>query len=401
MARADAFIKKMSQLMGSSSSGLFSTSATPSGLSSASPSAVLGSTRSAATGRERISTVDEDFPPLQGNKDAADMKGKTRDSLFCNAIESKLQFHAPVLCNGRKIVQISKATHELGKSLWENCLIGQFFGPAPKISQIEALVSKLWGGRGTVDVIAGENEGFLFKFESKQSMPWALEGGPWYIANMPLLLQKWVPGFNFEKLSTSKIPLWVKLRKVPLELFTCEGLSQISSAIGNPLYLDRATEHRLRVDFARVCIEVDSGEELPSSIEVDIEGVGKVDIIVEYPWKPTVCAICKKFGHHDQTCTGVKEVWKPNKSRVQETADGFVSETASTSEVRAQSSKADGDESKVGAVNVTVETQPTTNVVESTAAKDIVETQSTTQLVESPVKQTQVKGKQVVSGALA
>ena len=38
-----------------------------------------------------------------------------------------------------------------------------------------------------------------------------------------------------------RLPIWVHLGNVPLELFTLDGLSYIANAIGNPLYMDKCT----------------------------------------------------------------------------------------------------------------------------------------------------------------
>lgn len=46
------------------------------------------------------------------------------------------------------------------------------------------------------------------------------------------------------------------------------------------------------------------------SIDVNIEGVGQIEVAVEYPWKPEVCTICKGFGHNDQHCMQGKRVWR-------------------------------------------------------------------------------------------
>lgn len=88
-------------------------------------------------------------------------------------------------------------------------------------------------------MLALENDGFMFKFEYKMVLNWVLEGGSWFIAQRPLLLQKWMPGFVLEKLSMHKFPLWVKFWQVPLELFTSDGLSHISWFIAQS---DRATQ---------------------------------------------------------------------------------------------------------------------------------------------------------------
>lgn len=104
-----------------------------------------------------------------------------------------------------------------------------------------------------MDVIPLEDEGFLFKFGDSSIKIWALKGGPWFIANRPLLLQKWKPDLTLEKLSLKKFPIWVVLCGVPLELLTAEWLSYIASAIGSPLCLDKATK-QIRVHFSCVCV---------------------------------------------------------------------------------------------------------------------------------------------------
>lgn len=67
-----------------------------------------------------------------------------------------------------------------------------------------------------------------------------LEGGPWFIANKPFLLQQWQPGLILDKLSLHKFSIWIVLRGVPLGLLTPDGLSCIASSVGTPLSLDKA-----------------------------------------------------------------------------------------------------------------------------------------------------------------
>lgn len=81
-----------------------------------------------------------------------------------------------------------------------------------------------------------------------------------------------------------KVSTWINLWDVPLELFTSEGIARIASAVGRPLYLDKATEERKTVSFARVCVEITKGTAPLKTIEVDIEGLGIISVRVEYPW---------------------------------------------------------------------------------------------------------------------
>lgn len=93
-----------------------------------------------------------------------------------------------------------------------------------------------------------------------------------------------------------------------MELLTSDGISHITSVVGYPLYMDKATEHRYRIQFARVCVEVGHEDEYPYSNIVEIESVGEIVVHVEYPWKPKACSVCGRFGHGDLSCTSVKKV---------------------------------------------------------------------------------------------
>lgn len=64
------------------------------------------------------------------------------------------------------------------------------------------------------------------------------------------------------------IPTLVKIRKLPLECWTKEGLSRIASKIGKPLHVDVATAKQQRIAFSRVCIEIGADYELPSTTSV-------------------------------------------------------------------------------------------------------------------------------------
>lgn len=80
-----------------------------------------------------------------------------------------------------------------------------------------------------------------------------------------------------------------------MELFTTEGISHVASVVGIPLYMDKATETRRRVQFAKACVEIGLEDEFPESIILDIEDIGQTTVYIEYPWRPVVCSICGKF----------------------------------------------------------------------------------------------------------
>ncbi|XP_031398560.1 uncharacterized protein LOC116209144 [Punica granatum] len=76
-----------------------------------------------------------------------------------------------------------------------------------------------------------------------------------------------------------------------------KGISFIASAISKPLYMDRATALRSRLDYAKVCIEVEVENEIPNTLTVDLGNEHTVEVLVDTPWLPAKCDQCKVFGH--------------------------------------------------------------------------------------------------------
>jgi len=71
--------------------------------------------------------------------------------------------------------------------------------------------------------------------------------------------------------------------------------------VGRPLSCDEQTYNCTRLEYARVCVEIDAA--LPFIREFDIDNplfVDPITVTVDYEWKPTRCDKCKVFSH---SCT--------------------------------------------------------------------------------------------------
>ncbi|GKA14558.1 putative reverse transcriptase domain-containing protein [Tanacetum coccineum] len=58
-----------------------------------------------------------------------------------------------------------------------------------------------------------------------------LENGPWMICNIPIILKKWSMTTPLSKEELTRIPVWVKIHDVPLQVFSEDGISIISSQL--------------------------------------------------------------------------------------------------------------------------------------------------------------------------
>ncbi|KAK4381838.1 Transposon TX1 uncharacterized protein [Sesamum angolense] len=79
------------------------------------------------------------------------------------------------------------------------------------------------------EVTATSNGFFFFRFTTAAAMEEVIEGGPWLFQGQPIVLQKWEPGMALRKLKHTQVPVWIKLRYLPVELWTTDGVSSFGT----------------------------------------------------------------------------------------------------------------------------------------------------------------------------
>ncbi|GKA68715.1 retrovirus-related pol polyprotein from transposon TNT 1-94 [Tanacetum coccineum] len=99
---------------------------------------------------------------------------------------------------------------------------------------VQNYVTNTWAKFGFKKVIKDEDDVFYFKFSSITGLEQVLEQGPWLVRNQPLILTKWAPNLDLAKDVVTKVPVWVKIHKVPVVAYSNDGLSLIASQIGKP-----------------------------------------------------------------------------------------------------------------------------------------------------------------------
>ncbi|KAL2251984.1 UNVERIFIED_CONTAM: hypothetical protein Sindi_2320700 [Sesamum indicum] len=175
---------------------------------------------------------------------------------------------------------------------------------APTMQNGEEFAMSIWPD---LKEVTGTNNGFFFlQFKSVAAMEDVIEGGPWLFQGQPIVLQKWEPGMVLRKLQHTQVPVWIKLRHLPVELWTDKGLSTVASGVGKPLYPDAITRACTRLDFARVCVMLDVTSNLPKHIIImtpdEDGGESPCKVDVEYEWLPQKCQRCMTMGHSDKEC---------------------------------------------------------------------------------------------------
>ncbi|GJT10159.1 zinc knuckle CX2CX4HX4C containing protein [Tanacetum coccineum] len=209
-------------------------------------------------------------------------------------------------------ISIPRKVIEKVSTCFEHTLYGYFIGKRLAFPVVEYYARNNWGKHGLKRIMMNNKGFFFFKFDSRAGLEAVLEGGPWIIRKSPIILKKWSMGTSLLKEELTRIPIWVKLHDVPLQVFEEDGISLIATFIGKPVMLDSYTSSMCkdswgRSSFARCSIEVNSEAELVDVVTIGIPSLTgddftKETIRVEYEWRPPRYDICKIFGHVQDQC---------------------------------------------------------------------------------------------------
>ncbi|KAJ6291897.1 hypothetical protein OIU76_023903 [Salix suchowensis] len=134
--------------------------------------------------------------------------------------------------------------------------------------------------------------------QDRNELQGVLEQGLWLFGGKHLILQQWSPRFQFDTSKISSLPVWIRLRRLPIPLWSIKGLSMVASMVGTPLSCDEATHKCTRLEYAHICVEIDAS--LPYVHQFQILtplSPTPITIHVDYEWKPARCNTCKVFGH--------------------------------------------------------------------------------------------------------
>ncbi|CAJ2662985.1 unnamed protein product [Trifolium pratense] len=230
-----------------------------------------------------------------------------------------MEYVAPTRVNGEVEVEIDAADIASEVKFWETSLIMYVLGGDLSMTAVKQFMTKFWNFAKLPDMFYNEEGYFILRFHSFQDKDDVLMKGPYTIRNMPMILRDWKPDFSLKRDMLRTLPIWVKLPQLPLHLWGVRSLSKIGSAIGNPIVTDECTANKFRVSYARILVEMDVTQELPTDITIKDSAGNKMKQVVEYEWKPLFCDKCQKMGHRcaKDPPPRMEKQWKPKPPEAQ------------------------------------------------------------------------------------
>ncbi|KAI0499477.1 hypothetical protein KFK09_017681 [Dendrobium nobile] len=146
----------------------------------------------------------------------------------------------------------------------------------------------------------------LCSFEELAAVEQVLSGGPWWIRDQVVGLDKWSVNFNPMSFNGISSPIWIRLPNLPLQCWDEINICRIASKVGKPYLLDGNSFQWSRREYARVCVRISLDMKLTHGVWV--EGLtGKFFQKNEYEGISKICAGCEKIGHDLIACVEPKK----------------------------------------------------------------------------------------------
>ena len=180
---------------------------------------------------------------------------------------------------------------------WENALILKVMGRPHTLNFMISKLRQKWSLIGNWQLTDLEDGYFVVRFQRPEDLTYVLTEGPWVITNQYIVVQRWRPNFVPGEEEITKMPVWVRLSKLPMEWIDVNLLWKIGGLLGTTFKVDPITESQARGRYARICVEIDTTKPLKSCIFVEDRAVK-----VEYENLGLICFKCGRVGHSREGC---------------------------------------------------------------------------------------------------
>ena len=142
---------------------------------------------------------------------------------------------------------------------------------------------------------------FIVRFTSKEVRDTVISAESWFWGTSGLFMTPWYPDFDPDKMTITKMPVWVRLYNLPLHFWNERVLEGIGNSIGKFIKttLERIDERIYT--FARICVEVDLRKGLPDNIRLIYKQQNWLQVL-DYENTAFRCRLCRQTGHLQSSC---------------------------------------------------------------------------------------------------
>ncbi|XP_028551527.1 uncharacterized protein LOC110100832 [Dendrobium catenatum] len=198
-------------------------------------------------------------------------------------------------------VKLIQEMEDINSKKLSKSLVIKVFGRELHSYKVAWELRKQWNQFGQFHFTTLGKGWFLCSFSSVQMSEEVLAGGPWFVNEHIIGMEKWTPEFSTNSNKGLSSPIWIRMHQLPLQCWDEKNIACIASMIGKPLMLDGNMFQWGRREFARVCVRISLDKPLPLGVWVDSIS-GRFFQPVKYEKVSNLCYGCGKIGHMENDC---------------------------------------------------------------------------------------------------
>ena len=200
----------------------------------------------------------------------------------------------PCLCFFFHAVWVDVEDCVYGKALGplQFCLIGKWKTkpePYPAAKEVEVWFRDAWRLNEDVMLAVLNEDLLLLEFDSPEKAKWVLESGRRSFKGGVLQLDRWSPESGCIRRKGLVQEAWIRVVRLPLHLWTPEILRKLGDACGGFVALDKDTEMKTEVKWARMMIK-SAGKSRPSAVNI-LEGPRSFELQIWWEIPPWVTGV--------------------------------------------------------------------------------------------------------------
>lgn len=161
-------------------------------------------------------------------------------------------------------------------------------------------IPRKWQKEGRVRGVALSQERFQFIFQNEHDFLDVLEKGVQTYNEWAMVLERWVENPPEDYLQY--IPLWVRIRKIPVNYYTQSALMTLGEMIGEVKVLAFDPTKPVTQDFIRVQVRFNVAKPLKMVRVLDMKQGRTHTIHFDYEKLQKRCFFCKRLNHEQSVC---------------------------------------------------------------------------------------------------
>lgn len=168
---------------------------------------------------------------------------------------------------------VEEGTCREALSFLDRCLVGRVGDlecPIPTKMEVQKWVDQRWKTAGGVRVVDMSGKYFLFEFPSKEEASRILVEKCWSFNNLPLFIDKWNMVGCCHREDRKPREAWVRALGLPLHLWGSSVFKKIGDCFGGFLKIDKATESRNDLRWARILVRFSN--KIPACVRIGVDG---------------------------------------------------------------------------------------------------------------------------------